>query len=109
MTYCTIVVVQADAREQTLQAQAEHAETKILLKRANMELQQAAATTRTQAIRQEHTESIQQELSKARAEIQELLTDNRSDEITRLMQQLSEKILQCTREMARFRLNLSCA
>jgi hypothetical protein len=84
-----------------LQAQRENEETKILLKRANMELEQAAVTTRTQALRQEHTDSIQQELSKARADIQELLMDNKSDEITRLQQQLSRKSLQCTREMVR--------
>lgn len=63
-----------------------------------MELGQAAAKTRTQELRQEHTYSLQEELSKARNELQDLLQDSKSDELIRMQQELSRKSLQCTKE-----------
>lgn len=94
--------LQVDVRESMLQAQKQNAETKILLTRAEMELEQAAATTRTHDLRQEHTDSLQEELSKARKELQELLQDNKNDELTHTQQELSRKSLQCTREKVIF-------
>lgn len=99
--------VQADARKSMLQEQQEHEETKISLRKATMELEQAAAKTRTQELRQEHTDSLQAELSKAREELQELLQANSHDELTRMQQELSRKNLQCTRETVRCR-KLGC-
>ena len=72
-----------------------------------MELEQAAAKTRTQELRQDHTDSLQAELSKAREELQELLQANRNDEVTHMQQELSRKSLQCTRETVRCR-KLGC-
>lgn len=63
-----------------------------------MELEQAAANNRTQELRQDHTDSLQVELSKARSDLQELLQANRSDELTNMQQEISRKSLQCTRE-----------
>jgi hypothetical protein len=99
--------MQAEARDSMLLAQQESENTKIQLRKAKMELEQAAAKTRTEELRQEHTASLQDELSKARKELQELLQDNKSDELTRLQQQLSAKRLECTRQTVRFKMTRS--
>ena len=88
-----------------LQAQRETEETKIQLKAAHLELEQVAADKRTQELRQEHTNSLQEELSKARGELQELLQDSKMDEITRLQHELSRKTLECTKETVQSSMN----
>jgi SLT domain-containing protein len=93
--------VQARTQQQLLTAEGEAAEAKAALQGAQREVEQALLKDRTNELRKEHTASLQEELTKARKEVQELLLDNKNDEVIRLKQNIEQMQRMCNTEKVR--------